>query len=113
MIPTIISHLETLCEPLPHGPWKSSTKHNSFGSNTLLVFVYTDFCLFQTFLACPMSLAIKRIGNLASLLKLKSILITRGLRVKTADLEDFGDETVVLAQNMWEPDLWIHVLLLD
>lgn len=60
-----------------------------------------------------MSLAIKRIGNLASLLKLKSILVTRGLRVKTADLEDFGDEAMVLAQNMWKPDLWMHVLLLD
>lgn len=43
-----------------------------------------------------------------------TVINTRAnLRVKTADLEDFGDEAMVLAQNMWKPDLWMHVLLLD
>lgn len=44
---------------------------------------------------------------------LKSILVTRGHNVKTADLEDLGDEAVVLApwispESMWKPDPWMR-----
>lgn len=70
-----------------------------------------------------MSPATKSIGNVPSHCKepqvraLKLILVTRCLKVKTADPEVYGDEAMVLVpwvspENIWGPDLWMCVLFL-
>ncbi|EDL08138.1 RIKEN cDNA 1700092C17 [Mus musculus] len=48
---------------------------------------------------------------------LKILLVIRGLKVKTHDLDQFLEETAILApwispENMWDPDLWMCVLFL-
>ena len=75
---------------------------------------YLSYLFIVCFLcACPGFSSIKE----PHIRALKTLLVTHGLKVKTHDLDQFGEKATILHQwispeNIWDPDLWKHILFL-